>query len=124
MLLDQSSHEGPRMSHDPPKPPEHLQPATQSWWRAIVAKFELEPHQLHTLQAAAESWDRKEQARQALAQHGLSYVDAKGMVRALPEAAIERDSRTAYLRAMRELDLKIEPPGRDWHRPWLPEDRG
>ena len=78
------------------------------------ARIDLPPHQCRTLQCAAEAWDRKEQARLALAKEGLSYVDPKGMVRARPEVAIERDSRIAYLRAMRELNLAIEPPS--WNR--------
>ena len=32
------------------------------------------------------------------------------MIRARPEVQIERDSRIAYLRAIRELDLDVEPP--------------
>lgn len=52
----------------------------------------------------------KEAARAALATHGLTFTDAKGMIRARPECAIERDSRVAYLRAMRELNLDVDPP--------------
>jgi phage terminase small subunit len=70
-----------------------------------VKEFDLAPHQLRTLQVVAEAWDRKEEARKVLAREGLSYVDAKGMHRARPEVAVERDSRAAYLRAMRELAL-------------------
>jgi phage terminase small subunit len=103
-----------KLRRDLPPPPEHLRPETQQWWTAIASQFDFEPHQLRTLQCAAESWDRKEQAREALGKHGLVYTDAKGMVRARPEAAIERDGRTAYLRAMRELALDhVDPPRRD-----------
>jgi phage terminase small subunit len=95
----------PTSSNDPPA---HLQPETQAWWRVIVQ--EIEPHQLRTLQCAAEAWDRKEQARAALNEHGLSYEDDRGMIRPRPEVAVERDSRIAYLRAMRELKLDAPPP--------------
>jgi hypothetical protein len=50
-----------------------------------------------------EALDRTEQARLALLEHGLVYTEGKGLVRSRPEFAIERDSRFAYLRAMREL---------------------
>ncbi len=70
----------------------------------------MEEHQLHILQAAAEAWDRKEQARLALIEHGLTYQDAKGMIRSRPEVQIERDSRIAFMRALRELRLDVEPP--------------
>jgi phage terminase small subunit len=93
---------------NPVPPPDHLTPSTREWWAAIAPT--LEPHQLRTLTAAAESWDRKEQARQALAEHGLSYIDGKGMVRSRPEASIERDNRAAFLRCLHELKLDVEPP--------------
>ncbi|RXH34384.1 hypothetical protein XH99_01070 [Bradyrhizobium nanningense] len=94
-----------------PPPPAHLEPATKVWWVQILTDFPIEQHQLQTLQAAGESWDRSQQAREALAKHGLTYVDGKGMVRARPEVAIERDSRISYLRCMRELEFdNVEPP--------------
>ncbi len=68
----------------------------------------LEPHQLRTLQAAAEAWDRYCEARAVIAAEGMSYADDKGRRFARPEVAIERDIRVAYLRAMR--DLKLDPP--------------
>ena len=46
------------------------------------------------------------QAQQALNKHGLTYTDDRGMIHARPEIAIERDSRTAFLRAIRQLDIK------------------
>ena len=90
--------------------PPHLHAATQAWWGEIVAQFDLQSHQLRTLLAAGEAWDRYQQAREAIAQHGLSYTDGKGVIRSRPEVAIERDSRIAFLRAMRELGLKEPPP--------------
>jgi P27 family predicted phage terminase small subunit len=105
-----SPHKRSKSGGKLPSPPEHLQPSTKVWWNALVADYEFKPHDLQTLQAAAESWDRYQQARQALAEHGLTYVDSKGMIRARPECAIERDSRISYLRALRELH--IEPPER------------
>jgi phage terminase small subunit len=96
---------------DPPRPPADLSRETRAWWTDIVCNHELAPHQYRTLQAAAESWDRYQQARRLLAKQGLTYVDAKDMIRARPECAIERDSRVAFIRAMRELGLeKSEPP--------------
>src|SRR5215831_3728037 len=102
---------------DVPPPPTHLRPATKAWWRGIVSDHKLEPHQLNVLQAAAESWDMKETAREALAKHGLTFTDDRGMVRARPEAAIMRDNRAGFLRGMRELGLlRVEPLERDRNR--------
>src|SRR3954468_8975659 len=88
-----------------PEPPSHLSSSTKDWWRTTVRDYDLEPHHLRLLQGAAESWDRYQQARVALAKHGLTFEDDKGMVRARPEVAIERDSRIAFARLIRELDL-------------------
>jgi phage terminase small subunit len=97
-------------SGPPPPPPEHLRPATKAWWLAVLDDFELARHEYRTLQVAAEAWDRKEQAREAVIAHGLTFTDDKGMIRARPEVQIERDARIAYLRALRELNLDTEPP--------------
>jgi phage terminase small subunit len=98
-------------------PPDHLSSETQAWWLGITANFNFEPHQRRLLQACAEAWGRKEQARLALSQFGLTYEDAKGVLRARPEIMIERDSRTAFTRLMRELDLeRVPPPG--LRKPW------
>jgi hypothetical protein len=43
----------------------------------------------------------------------LSYTDDRGMRRALPEVQIERDSRTAFLRAVAALRFGIEPPDKN-----------
>jgi phage terminase small subunit len=97
-----------RFNANPIKPPNHLQPATRQWWEEIAPM--LEPFQLHILTAAAESWDRKEQARALLAKHGLSYSDGKGMIRPRPECAIEQKSYASFLRCMHQLRLDVQPP--------------
>jgi len=94
-------------------PPHHLSDATKAWWAATVSEYGLSGPELYTLRIACEAWDRKEQARGALEEHGLSYTDAKGMVRQRPEAAIERDSAIRFMRAMRELNFDVEPPDRN-----------
>jgi len=90
--------------------PQHLQPATRRWWSSVVADFELEDHHIRLLTLAAESWDRCQQAREAIAEHGLTYVDGHGSPRARPEVGIERDSRIAFARLLRELGLDVQPP--------------
>jgi hypothetical protein len=94
-------------------PPPHLSETTKQWWTAILSEYRFSDHELYVLRIAAEAWDRKEQARQVLQEHGLSYTDSKNMVRARPEAAIERDSAIRFMRAMRELNFDVEPPDRN-----------
>jgi phage terminase small subunit len=105
-----SAYDRPASARESSPPPQHLQPATQAWWTSIVTDYELEQYQLHTLQAAGEAWDLYQLARAELAVHGLTYTDDKGMIRPRPEAAIARDARTSFLRAVRELKLDVEPP--------------
>lgn len=109
-LRHSSAYDRPATARETPPPPDDLQPATQAWWTSIVTDFELEQYQLHVLQAAAEAWDLYQYARAELAVHGLTYTDDKGMIRPRPEAAIARDARTSFLRAVRELKLDVEPP--------------
>ena len=93
-----------------PKAPSHLRAATRRWWESVVADFELEPHHLRLLTFAAEAWDRAEQSRAALAVTGITFTDRFGQPRARPEIAIERDSRMAFARLLREIDLDAAPP--------------
>ena len=92
------------------KAPEHLQPATAEWWLGVMREYTLEPHHVHLLTAAAESWDRYQEAREALAEHGTTFIDRFEQPKARPEIAIERDSRIAFCRTLRELGLDVEEP--------------
>jgi len=103
-------HQPPPKRDAPSAPPDHLQPATKAWWQSITAEFQLEKYQFAVLQSAAEAWDLYRHALTELNKHGLTFTDAKGMVRARPEAAIARDARTSFLRALRELKLDVDPP--------------
>lgn len=91
-------------------PPAHLRPDTAAWWQAVASDYALEAHHLRILTLAAEAWDRGVEAREAIARHGTVYVDRFDQPRARPEVAIERDSRIAFARLVRELALDIDPP--------------
>jgi phage terminase small subunit len=94
-----------------PKPPEHLRPGTQKWWNAVVDEFELEAQQLNLLTLAAESWDRCQEAREAIARDGAYLRDRFGRLKAHPSTAVERDCRIAFARLLRELALDEEARG-------------
>jgi P27 family predicted phage terminase small subunit len=93
-----------------PSPPTHLRAETARWWTSIVADYDLESHHLRLLTKASESWDRSEQAREAIAKHGLTFEDRFGSPHARPEVGIERDSRLAFARLIREIGLDISTP--------------
>ena len=92
-----------------PDPPEHLSEDAAGWWRQAVQDYAFEAHHLRLLQAACECWDRAQQARQAVADQGLTFSDAGGAIKANPAVAIERDARTLFARLVRELNLDQEP---------------
>ena len=98
------------------KAPKHLKPETARWWSGVTLEFELEGHHVRLLTLAAESWDRGQQARSILAKKGLTYEDRFGQPVSRPEVGVERDSRTAFARLLRELDLDTGIP-REASRP-------
>lgn len=93
------------------KAPKHLAPATAAWFESVLKNYDLEPHHVRILALASEAWDRGQEAREALTKHGsLTFNDRFGSPHARPEVAIERDSRIAFARLLRELCLDIEEP--------------
>lgn len=95
------------------KPPSHLRKPTAAWWSEVVASFDAESQHVRLLTLACEAWDRADQARKALAKHGITYRDRFGAPRARPEVAIERDSRLAFARLLKDLGLDDDAPKRD-----------
>jgi phage terminase small subunit len=98
------------MTASKPVPPKHLERATAAWWSAVMADFDLEAHHVRLLTLAAESWDRCQQARVILADAGLCYLDRFGAPHTHPMVAVERDSRLAFARMIRELGLDADLP--------------
>jgi P27 family predicted phage terminase small subunit len=95
----------------PPSPPKHLSKDAAKWWKTVLADYDLEPHHLRLLQSAAEAWDRMQQARQALADHGsLTFMGSTGDIKPHPAVAMERDARIGFARLVRELDLDTGAP--------------
>ncbi len=90
--------------------PRHLKAATRRWYQAVVASYDLEDHHRMILEAAAGAWDRYTAARVALDRDGMTYTTAAGYPKTHPLIAVERDSRLAYLRAVRELGLDVDQP--------------
>lgn len=89
--------------------PDHLSAEAAQWWRSVVEAYTLEPHHLKLLQLACEAFDRCQQARAAIDRDGIVTAAGDG-VKAHPAVAIERDSRLAFARILREMDLDVEAP--------------
>ncbi len=92
------------------KVPAHLSADTRRWIRGILEDYDLDPHHFRILIQTAQAWDRAEEAREKLADEGLTVVDRYGTPKAHPCVGIERDSRTAFFRGLRELALDVPGP--------------
>jgi len=90
--------------------PNHLSKEISEWYESVVADWDLEEHHRRLLILAAEAWDRCAAARRAIAKHGLTFTDRFGQPHARPEIGIERDSRLAFARLLRELGLDVFEP--------------
>jgi phage terminase small subunit len=60
---------------------------------------------LTLLDAACGALDRMTQAREQIDKQGLTYEDGRGGLHPHPCISIEKDSRIALMRALRELSL-------------------
>jgi phage terminase small subunit len=105
------------------KAPKHLRPATRKWFEHVAKTYELEEHHERLLQLAAEAWDRGEEAREAIALHGLTCLDRYGGPRVRPEVGVETTARAAFARLIRELDLDITAPASPSRPPLLRSNR-
>ena len=74
-----------------------------------MADFDLESHHLRLLTLAAEAFDRGTEARETLRSAGTYYRNASGEPRLHPAAGVERDSRIAFARMVREMGLDGAP---------------
>src|SRR5688572_21343919 len=92
------------------KAPDHLREPTRAWWESVMRDYVLEPHHVRLLTLAGEAWDRACESREALAKHGLTFIDRYDQPRLRPEFQAERDSRTSFCRCLRELGLDVAPP--------------
>ena len=58
-----------------PSPPKHLRTETAAWWKDVHSRFVLESHHVRLLTLACEAWDRAAKRREAIAEHGTTYID-------------------------------------------------
>jgi len=94
-----------------PDPPSHLSESAADLWRTVLEGYALAEHDLRTLELACTAWDRCTAARREIDTEGATTLDRFNQRRVHPAVQIEKDSRDAFLRAMRELCLDVDPPG-------------
>lgn len=98
------------------KAPKHLRAPTRRWYESVLEQYDLEAHHIRLLTLACEALDRCAGAREALERHGTTYTDRWGCPRGRPEISIERDSRLAFARLLRELGLDSDAPTEEYSR--------
>ena len=109
-----------------PEPPAHLSEESKLTWRELLGEWPSigDVAGLRILRIALESFDRSQEAREAISREGMTTTDRFGQVRPHPLLAAERDSRAAFLAGMKALNLDLEPlrdgPGRPGGRGWRP----
>lgn len=107
--------------HDPTKAPAHLK-ESREFFEYIMREFiDFEEHHRRLLVLACEAWDRCVQARTMLAKDGITFVDRHGSIKPHPGIAIEKDSRIAFARMIREIGLDITDA--DSRPPALPANK-
>ena len=101
--------------------PAWLSSKTRELYRKLVIDYALqdEPHALRLLELACGALDQAEEARRALAEHGMTYADRWGCPKARPEVAVLRDARIAAARLFRELSLPYADDADDSRPPGL-----
>lgn len=91
-----------------PEPPEWLKDPERAFWVEVVRDYELGPDALALLELACSALTRWREAREVLDVEGMTLPGRWGE-RLHPLVGVERDSRIAALRALRELDLEGVP---------------
>ncbi|MGD0247848.1 MAG: P27 family phage terminase small subunit [Candidatus Limnocylindrales bacterium] len=97
--------------------PAHLSLESRRLWRETVRTYDLEARHEKILMVALEALDRMREAQAAVKADGAYVVGRFGM-KSHPGLAVERDSRLAFLRAVRELGLDLEAPASRLPTPW------
>lgn len=92
------------------KAPIHLSRAAKRWWRSIVENYDLEPHHIEILTAAAEALDRKDQARTLIAEEGIVISDGAGAPMMHPAVQVEDTAAVRMAHLIREIGLDVTPP--------------
>jgi P27 family predicted phage terminase small subunit len=96
--------------------PKHLEPVTREWFDQICRDYKLESQHLLILQMVCEAWDDYQTAHADITENGSTFKNKFGDVKPHPSVARMQNSRLAFFRGLRELNLDIAPPS-DGPRP-------
>jgi phage terminase small subunit len=96
-----------------PKSPITLSPAARSLERKLAREYEIvDAAGKIILRTAAEAFDRMRSCRAAIDRDGETVLDRWQQTKAHPLLAAERDARSQFLLALKQLNLDLEPIGK------------
>ena len=93
-----------------PKAPKELSDEARSLWQSLVRDYAIDDGAgLILLRTACEALDEMRRAQAILDRDGPVIEDRFGQQRQHPATLVVRDSRNALLKALRQLNLDVEP---------------
>lgn len=110
-------------ANDSAKAPSHLSADSKSFFDYVIHEYTngFDRHHIKLLTLACEAFDRGVQARKLLEKDGITFVDRHGSIKPHAAVAIEKDSRIAFARMIREIGLDIADA--DSRPPVLPANK-
>jgi P27 family predicted phage terminase small subunit len=106
------------------KAPSWLRPETKKWFLGVLDDFDLEESDVKLLTLAGEAFDRATQARETLAESGITSEDRLGNIRKHPAVSIEESARIAFARLIREIAITDSGPPADSRPPGVRNNTG
>lgn len=99
------------------RPPGHLSKEAKRIWKELTSEYGIDDAGGRAiLKTGLEAYDRATGARLAIDKEGLTIKDRFGTSKPHPLLACERDARSQWLAALKQLNMDIEPlrdgPGR------------
>ncbi len=93
-----------------PKTPPGLSREAGALWRRMQAEYGIgDSGGMEILTRACEALDRIRSAQAVINKAGILVFGANKIPKANPATQIERDARSAFLQAMKQLNLDLEP---------------
>lgn len=94
----------------PKKAPKQLSKEAGKQWDRLLTEYGIfDEAGLLILQTAMEAFDRMREAQQIIKTEGMTVEDRFCQKKAHPLTIVERDSRSAMLQALKQLNLDLEP---------------
>ena len=105
-----------RTKYKSKSPPRHLSKKSKKLWREIFEGWIIDSSHEPLLEICCQSYDRIQEARREIEEHGVVLLSPTGNQKANPALRIEHDATNRFLQAWRQLGLDAEPP-KDVGRP-------